>query len=217
MWKELSFQENRKLTLSVCIILVVHFFGVLGMSIGYKDWFLQFTPINLLLTTFLLFFNNTESSPRLYLSFLLIFVSGLMIEIVGVKTGFPFGSYYYGNSLGWKYQGVPFIIGINWAALCLASAITVNQFFENNWIRIIIGALLPLLVDVFIEGVCDKLDFWYWKEGIIPMQNYLTWFICSFFFVGIFSYIQGDKTNLFAKYFLLIQFLFFVILNFTLN
>lgn len=217
MGKDFHFQEDKKCRISIYIILVVHFFGALGISIGYKDWFLQFTPFNLLLTTLLLFWNNTDNSRKLYLSFLFIFLCGFVIELVGVKTGFPFGSYYYGDSLGWKYQGVPLIIGINWAALCFASAITVNQFFENKWIRLIIGALLPLLVDVFIEGVCEKLDFWYWKEGIIPMQNYLTWFICSFFFVGFFSYMQAGKSNLYAKYFLLIQFLFFVVLHFTLN
>lgn len=39
---------------------------------------------------------------------------GLVVEVVGVATGFPFGGYGYGGALGPKLAGVPLIIPLAW-------------------------------------------------------------------------------------------------------
>jgi bisanhydrobacterioruberin hydratase len=217
MFSDFSLSQNKRLAISIYILLTVHICGAIGMSLGFKDWFLQFTPYNLILSTGLLFYNHEQVTAKVVIFFLGIFFLGFAIEVWGVASGIPFGSYYYGESLGFKLLGVPLTIGMNWAALCFASAIIVNSFLRFTPLKIIVGGALPVLVDVFIERVCEKLDFWYWTEtNLAPIQNYTTWYLCSLLFVAVFIFVLKSQRNPFAKYFILVQFLFFVILTYTL-
>lgn len=218
MRSDFSLQYNKKLAISLYTIFTVHICGAIGMSLGFKDWFLQFTPYNLILSTALLFLNHDRVSGKVVFSFLLVFLLGFAVEVWGVATGIPFGAYYYGEVLGFKVLGVPLTIGMNWAALCFAAAIIVNTYLRFMPLKIIIGGALPVLVDLFIEKVCEILDFWYWTDSYLaPIQNYTTWYLCSLFFVSLFIFILKGHSNRFAKYFILIQLLFFIILSFTLT
>jgi putative membrane protein len=64
-----------------------------------------------------------------------------------------------------------------------------------------------------MEPVAIYLNYWNWEGDVIPLQNYVAWFLIAFFFASIFSYLKIEiKGKIFAHYFL-IQFFFFVILN----
>ena len=132
---------------------------------------------------------------------------GFSIEVLGVKTGYIFGSYHYGNSLGFKLKSVPILIGINWAILLYCTA----QFAQtkNPILNAFIGAFLMVALDFFLEQNAAKFDFWYWKNNIIPMQNYLAWFTISLTLNLIFQKQINHPANLTAKAFYIIQIVFF--------
>ena len=53
-----------------------------------------------------------ERFIKLFFLLITCFLVGMLSEIIGVKYGFIFGEYSYGNALGIKFMGVPLIIGI---------------------------------------------------------------------------------------------------------
>jgi bisanhydrobacterioruberin hydratase len=206
------FSEKQILNFSILSILIVHIAGLIGISSIYKDWFLNFTPLTLVFSTYLLFLNFKKVDFRIILSFSTIFLLGFFIEAIGVKTGIIFGNYHYGDVLGYKIFEVPLTIGMNWAALCLSAYIITFLLPFNFIFKTSIAALIPILIDFFIEKVCNKLDFWYWENDIVPLQNYIAWYIFSWIFIALFSVFIKDVENKFAKYFLGVQFFFFFFL-----
>ena len=52
-----------------------------------------------------------------YLGTTIIFA--LVIESIGVKTGWPFGTYEYDPSLGHTIAGVPYVVPFAWVMICL--------------------------------------------------------------------------------------------------
>jgi putative membrane protein len=68
------------------------------------------------------------------------------------------------------------------------------------------------LYDFFMEPVAMKYDFWDWKDGIIPIQNYVAWFLIALVFHLILNAIAKPIRNRMAASLFYIQFGFFLIL-----
>ena len=198
---------------SLIAMVTFHFFGVLGIWSSLKALFLCTTPFVLLLSTMCLFLNFEKVSKRLLSLFLICAAIGYSAEVIGVQTGYLFGDYYYGENLGPKIVGVPLTIAINWASLCIASASIMSRLHVSRPLRIVLAALIPVAIDMMIEPLCSKLDFWHWTSGQIPVFNYVTWLGFSLIFCAIYMVSQIELKNRFAKYYLLIQVTFFGLLN----
>lgn len=155
---------------------------------------------------------SKQPNWKFYGSLLLIALIGFFLEVLGVKTELIFGSYYYGRTLGLKAFSVPLLIGANWAILLYCTA-QISQL-KNQILNALFGAFLMVFLDFFIEQIASRFDFWYWKNGIIPLQNYIAWFIISFALNLAFQKRLGQKSNLTAKAFYMIQITFFGALYF---
>ncbi|GGK84673.1 carotenoid biosynthesis protein [Rufibacter glacialis] len=203
----------RKLSLSIGIICLFHFCGLIGFYTPYREWFLGNTPLNLILATGLLFWNHQGLTAKMVLGTVAVFLVGLTAEIIGVATGKVFGAYHYGDAFGFKFREVPLVIGMNWAALCFAAAAVVNQWQKPYLVKAAVAAAIPVSIDFLIEKVCETFDFWYWHGGSPPLQNYLSWYLFSFLFALVLIPLLRNSRNRFAPYFLLVQFVFFLLLN----
>ena len=139
-----------------------------------------------------------------------ITILGFFVEVIGVKTGFIFGSYHYGAAMGIKVLAVPLLIGINWSILLYST----SQFcrFKSEILNAIFGAFLMTILDYFIEQSASKFDFWHWKNNHIPLQNYIAWFLISFILNLIFQKTIAQPENKTAKAFYLTELVFFSIL-----
>jgi putative membrane protein len=155
---------------------------------------------------------SKQANWKFYGSLLLIAFIGFFLEVIGVKTELIFGSYHYGYALGFKALSVPLLIGVNWAILLYCTA----QFslIKNQILNALFGAFLMVALDFFIEQNAARFDFWYWKNNIIPLQNYTAWFIISFVLNLAFQNRLGQKSNLTAKAFYVIEIIFFAALFF---
>jgi bisanhydrobacterioruberin hydratase len=211
------------------LAIVMHLAGALGMLFGRRDWFLVLTPFNLLIMFFLMIWTLPEKSFRLYIFFILAFMIGISTEMIGVKTGLLFGNYHYGDTLGFKINGAPVLIGINWFIIIYASGMLSIQlanyismkiplqssFLNKFWpqsILIIIGAGLATLFDIIMEPAAVKLGFWSWDNGQVPLLNYFSWFFLSSLILFFFRY-TSPKPHPFAINLLIIQALFFLVLR----
>ena len=57
-------------------------------------------------------YSNTKFSLRSQISVIVIFLLSMISEIIGVNSA-NFGSYQYGENLGYSFYGVPLIVGLN--------------------------------------------------------------------------------------------------------
>ena len=203
-----------KKNISIIIIWLVHISGFLGMLFYDLVFFAGFTSVNLFLMSIILFLNFKLSSRREILSILSIFLIGMITESLGVNYGLIFGDYEYGNNLGFKLFGVPFLIGINWIILTAISANIASFLTKNNSVllTIITGALLMLAMDFVMEPIAPKLDMWRFKNLIVPPSNYIGWLIIGLITQTIYNLLFREKEiivsiNLYTAFFLFFSFL----------
>jgi putative membrane protein len=204
-----------RLTIARIVILVLHGVGILGLSLPeYQDWFLALTPVQLLssLLIILLFHRGWNDSFPIFAA--AAFWIGFGAELIGIHTGYLFGDYVYGPTLGPKLWDVPIIIGVNWFILAYLTG-SVFRKVPNDYYAAFLGALAMTALDYIIEPVAVALDFWYWKFDVIPVENYLGWFGVSFVVHLIFRKANFEKFNPIAFLLLLTLIVFFTVLNFT--
>ncbi len=220
-----------KLTISVFLAILLHVCGAFGILFTpYRYWFVAHTPINLLLMTFLLIWNQSSTNKAFFIFAFICFFTGMLTEIIGVNTGLLFGNYSYGNVMGLKLMGVPLLIGVNWFVLVYCCIILMEKLHSQlikkyheldteppkklmNLSLVIDAALLATAFDWLMEPVAVKLNFWQWESMYIPLFNYFCWFIIACFLINIARKLSFNKINAFAIHLLIIQTLFFLTLS----
>jgi putative membrane protein len=207
-------QKDKTLFVTTIILVVIHLVGVAGILSPYKGLFLVLTPFNLLLSTTLLLINHKNFNANFYIFCFTIFLAGFFVEVIGTNRGFIFGSYSYGNTLGIKFLKTPIIIGVNWLLLIYTVGSIFNKLNKSIYFKSIIGAASLVILDLFIEPVAIKYNFWDWYEGVVPLQNYIAWFIISFIMLILFYKLNFNKENKLAKAMFIVQLVFFVLLNY---
>jgi putative membrane protein len=208
-------EEKSKLFLiSSIILVVVHLTGLIGLHSQYHDFFLSLTPLNLILSTTLLLLNHKDFNRSFIIFILVVGYCGYLVEVVGVRTGWIFGHYWYEETLGWSLLYVPAIISLNWFILVYSAGIISNKVRVNIFIKCVIGALLLVILDMLIEQSAHKYHFWAWLDGIIPLRNYIGWFLVSFIFLFIFHKMNFNKQNKLAPVLFVTQLVFFTLLYF---
>ena len=207
-------KANKK-NISIFIIWLVHISGLLGMVFYDLDFFAGYTSINLFLMSIILFANIKLNNKNQIFSLLLIFLIGMFSEIIGVNYGLIFGEYIYGNNLGFKLFGVPFLIGLNWVILTIICANIASILIKNNSIIqiIILGTLLMLLMDFVMEPIAPKLDLWKFKNLVVPTSNYIGWLIISILTQTIYNIQFKEKEVKLSFNLYTAIFTFFVSLN----
>ena len=189
-------------------LMLVYVSGSIGFVVN-PPFFSPFTPYTLLLTCFVFLIHSPVAVKKFIFAFFSVAFLGFIIEVIGVKTGLIFGEYSYGNGLGIKLLEVPLIISINWAMLIFAGITTVSRIFANKITVLIVASLLVTGIDLLIEQVAPKLDFWEFEGGLPGLHNYLGW-IGVAFFISYFFYptiIKGNRTV--SLIILILQIIFF--------
>lgn len=211
----------RRNHLSSFILIVLYIVGILCIGFEVHPKFIYLTPVNLLLSFLIVLYSHLKWDGRLMIFLVLSFGVGFSIEIMGVATGEIFGEYSYGDVLGPKLMGTPYMIGWNWMLLVYCTGVAVNMIskFDYHWIlnilfKSFLGAAILLSLDTLIEPVAINYGLWSWGgDGSVPMQNYAAWFIISFGLLFVFNLLFKDLKNKVALTLLVLQFLFFFLLG----
>ncbi len=204
----------KKSTLAGLIIIILHMVGVAGMLVpGYNSLMRSLTPLNLLLVAVLVIYFQADRSGRFMLFSIVCFVAGFTIEWVGIRTGWPFGSYYYGNTLGPKLGGVPLVIGLNWLVLTLSTASLLRRI-RHLLAGALAGAVFMVCIDYLIEPVAISNDYWHWESPNIPIENYIAWGFVAFLLHLLLRAMSINLENKIDIFVVGSQVLFFATLNF---
>ncbi len=220
-----------KFEIATAIAVLFHSIGLIGLLFFDRAFFLAATPFNLLLSFALLIWTQTDKNLYFFIFLAACFVLGIIVEVIGVNTGFLFGDYEYGKVLGPGIKGVPVLIGVNWFLIIYCCGISIHTLMMKAINRIaadtgktpmamkalsviIDGATLAVFFDWLMEPVAVKLGYWIWNgDGAIPMLNYICWFVISLLLLAVFHFTKFNKQNKFAVNLLLIQLMFFLLLR----
>lgn len=210
--------QNKRIIIAKIVVVAIYAVGAIGLSLPeYRDYFLMLTPAQLLLTLVLLLGFHKGWSDAFPIFAAAAFWLGFGAELIGIHTGYIFGDYFYGPTLGPMLWKVPIIIGVNWFVLVYLTGAVFYKVTDNDAYAALLGAGAMTVIDYIMEPVAVALDMWYWKSEIIPSGNYLTWFVVAFLIHLIYRKGNFEKGNPLAALMLTSMILFFTILNFTLG
>lgn len=199
----------------ITLIFILYSVGLVCMFISsLKPSVLALTPYTLLIS-FILLLSSYKWKKSLLMVSVTLMVLGFLVEWLGVKTGWVFGSYAYGSVLGPKLFDVPLIIGVNWAMLALICHGMAHFFVPHQWGSIFLGAALMTGMDFLMEPVAVANGYWHWKDGIIPVYNYVCWFVVAWIANALIHRVSLTKMNNISLVLFLVLNLFFLIQNLT--
>jgi len=209
--------EAKKIIISnkeIAFLYIIFFVGIIGhLYDPLRNLMLLLTPATLLLTGLIVLFYSYKTSTNKFLLWAVFtYVTTFILEVIGVKTGLIFGEYNYGSTLGIKLFDVPLIIGFNWVLVILGSISIARLLTSNIFLSAIISAFIAFIFDIILEPIAVKLDYWIWVGGIIPIQNYLAWFVIALISAIGLNYLKVKVNSKVSLHYLLVQFVFFVIL-----
>ncbi|QHS54442.1 carotenoid biosynthesis protein [Mucilaginibacter sp. 14171R-50] len=201
--------------IAVGVIILFHAVGLVGLSLpATRPLFLQVVPWHLLLMLLTIVFGHYKLSGRFKAFILVVFWLGFFAEWIGVHKGWLFGNYAYGTTLGVKMFDIPLMIGVNWFLLVYSAGVTMQRSgLKNGFVRVVTGAGLLVLLDVLIEPVAIKFNYWQWIAGSIPLKNYACWFLVGAVMLYVFELFNFKKQGIAAPALLITEFVFFGALN----
>ena len=108
------------------------------------------------------------------------------IELVGVATGWPYGSFEYTVDLGPMLAGVPVALPVffiplvvNAYLLCL---LLLGSRASNGWLRLAAVIAAVVAMDVVLDPGAVALGFWSFGGGAfygVPLSNYAGWVVSA--------------------------------------
>jgi uncharacterized membrane protein len=135
--------------------------------------------------------------------------SGTFFESLSLRTGFPFGHYYFTDLMGPKLFQLPILLalaylGMGYLSWILALAILGHKTEQPRGLRLV---LLPLIAscimvawDLSMDPVWANIDHaWVWKQGGsyfgVPISNFLGWSLTTYVFYQSFALYLRRRTT----------------------
>jgi putative membrane protein len=214
---------------ATAIAIAFHLSGFIAIGLLKSQLFVQLTPLNLLVSAGLLCWTQPKFTTGFWLFATVAFTLGFFAEVVGVNTGLLFGNYSYGNVLGPKWMGVPYLIGLQWVVVTYCAGVAIAMLHDKlmpvsadgaaasaKWRMasiVIDGALLAVFFDWILEPVAVQLGYWSWAGNDIPLLNYASWMGVSMVILLFFYFFRFPRHNLFAIHLFMIQVMFFLLMR----
>ena len=124
----------------------------------------------------------------------------LLIEYVGLVTGWPYGEFLYTGNLGYKLFGIlPWTVGLSWTPLVVGSVAMVYPVTQRKVLRIILPVIVLVVFDLLLDPVAVNLGMWSYLHGgayySVPIQNFFGWIFSGLIGSLICFYILNKSDN----------------------
>lgn len=121
---------------------------------------------------------------------------GYAIETFGVVTGFPYGEFFYGESLGGKvFDVVPYLLPVSYVPLVIGAVAASWRAGGSRPAFVLRSAVLLTLIDGVLDPGAVALGFWVWPEGGfyygVPASNYFGWLLSSALAAALLVWLGG--------------------------
>jgi uncharacterized membrane protein len=128
-------------------------------------------------------------------------VVGNVFENLGVRTGFPYGHYYFTSLMGPKILVVPIFLGLAYVGMAYLSWCLANILFTNFQIclagrRVVTVPLLAAVIMVAWDLAMDPtwstvMHAWIWQHGGpyfgVPFSNFVGWYFVVYIIYQVFA------------------------------
>lgn len=208
-----------KSSIAIFIIVLFHIVGLTGFFIpALRPLFIQIVPFHLLLMLAVIVYSHRSINLNFLIFALILLIAGFLVEWFGVHSHLLFGHYVYGQTLGARLNDIPLMIGVNWFLLIYATGVLMQHSrLRNPLLKIVIGACILVLLDLAIEPVAVRFDYWHWLGPnaplTAPLKNYADWFLVSLVMLGIFEIFRFKKQSAVAAVLMVTQFVFFILMR----
>lgn len=128
-------------------------------------------------------------------------LSTFVIEVVGVATSFPFGTYEYDPArLGITVLSVPLLIPFAWFMMLYPSWLISKDLFKSNFLAIPAASLLMATWDLYLDPQMVNEGYWTWiVDGSatkdIPLTNFFGWFLSTAVIFSLLSVALQSKQS----------------------
>lgn len=127
-------------------------------------------------------------------------VPGFAVEVLGVHTGVPFGTYAYADALGPRLLGVPLVVGLAWTMLAWPAGLVARRLVTGRIARVVVGAWALAVADLFLDPQLVAIGGWTWRfpsphlPGVpqVPLTNYAGWLLVALVLSVVVQAIAGD-------------------------
>jgi len=109
-------------------------------------------------------------------------VFALVIETIGIHTGFPYSPFEYVMRFGYRIFGTtPWTVFIAWSPLVIGAWLLAQKWFNKDWARFL--SFLGILVgtDIVLDPGAVARGLWKYSNGglwfDVPLQNFVGWII----------------------------------------
>jgi len=111
---------------------------------------------------------------------------GLLVEAVGVATGFPFGRYGYTHALGPTVLGVPVVVPVAWAWMAWPAWLAAGVLTTRRRWRVPVAGFGLAAWDLFLDPQMVAAGYWAWTgRAGVPVTNYLGWLGVSLLMMAV--------------------------------
>ena len=124
---------------------------------------------------------------RAWALFAAAFAFGVAVEVLGERTGFPFGAYAY-LAPGPAVLGVPLLVPLGWFAFTLI-ALAVAPRGRARWI----APLALVAWDLGLDPLMVREGFWVFEQGPyfgVPWSNFAGWYLAGWLLVAVLLWIE---------------------------
>ena len=134
--------------------------------------------------------------------FLITFSYALIIEQIGSRSGWPFGSYEYSGTLGYQIYGVPLVVPFAWVMIAHPMLIVARKV-TKNWV-FLYGGLGMMAWDLFLDPQMVAAKRWIWEfsgpsvplQPQIPLSNAFGWLLTGMGLMAILNKaLRMDRRN----------------------
>ena len=108
------------------------------------------------------------------------------IEHIGVRTGWPYGTFEYTISLGPMLGGVPLALPVFFIPLVLNAyllcVLLLGSRAANGWLRLLVVIPTVVAMDVVLDPGAVAVGFWDFGGGAfygVPLSNYAGWVLSA--------------------------------------
>lgn len=188
-----AYWHNHNEVIAIAITAFFLIAGVVQYAFGLR-YVLSLTPLVIgAITAVTLLYWQAPARNKVLL-FVTAFVIGMLSEIIGVNSALLFGDYSYGSVLGLKIGGVPVLIGVTWAFVTVAAWQLVSFSNRGTLAKILFGAGVIVMFDLVLEQYATAFGLWQWQDGIIPLKNYITWFVVGALLLSLYAEYGRQET-----------------------